>query len=163
VSCSASTVENSLIIKRLNHFESELALIVVKNIKLKDNPNAQNNLTIEYMREFLSNDRNYVFVAMENGLTVGLLYAYRLQRIDRKQDSMFLYEIEVVEKYRSQGVGSALVEELKDICRNENIMKMWVVTNRSNEPAMRLYAKTGGDESIGGSDQVSFTYFPPYK
>lgn len=152
-----------MIIKRLNKNEADLALEAVRNIKLKDDINTQKELTLEYLYDFLSNQRNYVFVAIENQQVVGLLYSYRLQRIDRNQDSMFLYEIEVDKGYRSIGVGSKLIEELKEVCRKENIMKMWVGTNSSNLAAMRMYAKTGGKESVNGVDEVTFTYFPPYK
>lgn len=152
-----------MIIKRLNKEEADLALEAVKNIKLKDDTNTQKELTLEYLYDFLSEDRNYVFVAIENRQVVGLLYSYRLQRIDRNQDSMFLYEIEVDQRYRNMGAGSRLIEELKKVCRKENIMKMWVGTNSSNLAAMRMYTKTGGKESVNGTDEVTFTYFPPYK
>jgi ribosomal protein S18 acetylase RimI-like enzyme len=152
-----------MIIKRLNKNEADLALEAVKNIKLKDDVYTQNKLTLDYLYDYLSNHRNYVFVAIENGQAIGLLYSYRLQRIDRNQDAMFLYEIEVDQRYRNIGIGSRLIEELKKVCRKENIMKMWVGTNSSNLAAMRMYTKTGGKESFNGDDEIMFTYFPPYK
>lgn len=60
------------------------------------------------------------------------------------QDVMFLYEIEVDEKYRRKGTGTKLIDELKAVCRRENVLKMWVMTNRSNEEEMNLYRKSGG-------------------
>lgn len=152
-----------MIIKRLNKNDAGLALKAVREIKLRDDEESQEKLSLEYLYDFLSNDRNYIFVAMVDEQVVGLLYSYRLQRIDRKQDSMFFYEIEVDKEFRNLGIGSRLIEELKELCRKENIMKMWVGTNRSNLPAMRMYTKTGGKESVNGNDEVTFTYFPPYK
>jgi GNAT superfamily N-acetyltransferase len=152
-----------MLIKQLDKKDTDLALDAVNSIKLKGDLAARKSLSAEYLYDFLSNDRNYVFVAMESGQAVGLLYSYRLQRIDRKQDSMLLYEVEVDKKFRNKGVGSRLIEELKEVCKKENIMKMWVGTNRSNLPAMRMYAKTGGRDGVGGDDEVIFTYLPPYE
>jgi ribosomal protein S18 acetylase RimI-like enzyme len=75
---------------------------------------------------------------------------------------MLFYEIVVDEEYRERGVGKELIRSLKQICRDNRIMKMWVSTNRSNRAAMELYGSTGGVESADG-DEVSFTYLPPYE
>jgi ribosomal protein S18 acetylase RimI-like enzyme len=151
-----------MIIKRVNSSEANLACDALSNIKLRDDTNTRNGLSLAYLENFLSNERHYLFVAIENKQVVGFLLAYRLQRIDRNQDAMFFYEIEVEESFRNRGVGSALIERLKEECRKENIMKMWVETNRSNLPAMKLYGKTGGIENTCG-DEVSFTYYPPFR
>ncbi|MFZ5967084.1 MAG: GNAT family N-acetyltransferase [Bacillota bacterium] len=151
-----------MIIKRLNINEANLAFDAISNIKLKDDITTRNNLSLEYLENFLSNERHYLFAAIENKQVVGFLLAYRLQRIDRDQDAMFFYEIEVDQSFRNMGVGSKLIKQLKEECRKENVMKMWVETNRSNLSAMELYRKTGGKENTY-RDEVSFTYYPPFK
>ena len=57
---------------------------------------------------------------------------------------MFFYEVGVAEAYRRRGIGKRMIAELKEICRTEDVMKMWVPTSRSNVAATRLYASTGG-------------------
>jgi hypothetical protein len=54
-----------------------------------------------------------------------------------------------------------LINYIKGICREKRVMKMWVETNRSNLPAMRLYSKTGGKQCLS-EDEVSFTYNAPF-
>ena len=56
---------------------------------------------------------------------------------------MFFYEIGVAESSRRRGIGRRLVNTLKSVCRDEDVMKMWVPTGRSNVAATRLYASTG--------------------
>ena len=41
------------------------------------------------------------------------------------------------------GTGKQAIARLKAICRDANVMKMWVPTARSNIAATRLYATTG--------------------
>jgi len=151
-----------MLIQRLASNQSELAYDAITNIKHRDDATIKNCLTVDYLRSFLSDKRNYLFVSNDNNRVIGFLLAYRLQRVDRNQDFMFFYEIEIVEGHRGQGIGAQLINELKAICRKENVMKMWVETNRSNVSAMRLYSKTGGKESSSG-DEVSFTYYPPFE
>ncbi len=101
-------------------------------------------------------------MALVNEKPAGFALAYRLMRVDREKDMMFFYEIVVDKKHRNKGAGRALIQYLKEICRDEKVMKMWVSINRSNTAAMELYRSTGGVERSDG-DEVSFTYFPPYK
>ncbi|MDF2548890.1 MAG: hypothetical protein K0R93_3788, partial [Anaerosolibacter sp.] len=78
-----------MIIKRVNSSEANLACDALSNIKLRDDTNTRNGLSLAYLENFLSNERHYLFVAIENKQVVGFLLAYRLQRIDRNQDAMF--------------------------------------------------------------------------
>jgi ribosomal protein S18 acetylase RimI-like enzyme len=70
---------------------------------------------------------------------------------------MFFYEIGVGETHRRRGIGKQLVGVLKDICRIEDVMKMWVPTSHENIAATRLYASTGGTPLTSG-DEVTYTY-----
>ena len=70
---------------------------------------------------------------------------------------MFFYEIEVLEEYRNQSVGKALIEELKKMCERKNILKMFVLTNESNLAAMKLYESAGGERRQEG--EVQFEWF----
>ena len=67
-----------------------------------------------------------------------------------------LYEVGVSASHRRRGVGRAMIDELKRICREAAVMKIWVIASRSNEAAMRLYAGTGGREA--GADDVVFVW-----
>jgi GNAT superfamily N-acetyltransferase len=125
----------------LNHVD--LAVNAMKTIKC-----AVDNLPVELttptaMRLFLASPLNYLLVAVDDERAIGYLFAYELQRPDREQSMMFLYDITVIDECRKKGVGTALVERLKALCNNKHIMKMFVPTGRSNIPAVSLYEKTG--------------------
>ena len=94
---------------------------------------------------------------MMDGVLVGFLLAYFLDRADRDQQMMFLYEIGVAESHRRLGVGTQMITQLKAICWAQNVMKMWVPTGRSNVASTRLYASTGATPLPSG-DEVTYAY-----
>jgi GNAT superfamily N-acetyltransferase len=149
-------------VKRLRVGDEEIARVAIQNLKDETPMDVRARLDTGYLREFLSCERNYFLAALLGGQPVGLILAYRLMRVDRDQDMMLFYEIVVDKNNRKQGIGALLIDELKRICREEKIMKMWVLTNRWNLAAMELYKRTGGIESTS-TDEVSFTYFPDFE
>jgi len=110
------------------------------------------------MTAFLENPLNHLLVAVDGSETVGYIIAYELQRPDREQSMIHLYDITVAKKHRQKGIGTALIEQLKSICSTKPMMKMFVGTNRSNEPAVGLYQKTGAVPS-DDTDAVGLTWF----
>ncbi|MCP4548068.1 MAG: GNAT family N-acetyltransferase, partial [bacterium] len=53
-------------------------------------------------------------------------------------------DMEVAESHRRKGIGRALIGRLKEEVRDRDVMKMWVITERSNTAAVHLYESTGG-------------------
>ena len=88
----------------------------------------------------------HVWVAEVDGREVGFAYAYVLSRIDG-DTSVFLYELEVDERFRRQGLGRALVDEARAVAESVGAVKMWVDTAYDNDAAKRTYAAAGGQPS----------------
>jgi GNAT superfamily N-acetyltransferase len=87
-----------------------------------------------------------VWVAEVDGEPAGFAYAYVLLRIDG-DTSVFLYELDVDERFRRRGVGQALVDEARTLAERVDALKMWVDTSYDNEAARRTYAAAGGTPS----------------
>lgn len=49
-----------------------------------------------------------------------------------------------------------MLQELKDLARQDGAFELWAVTNKSNDAAMRLYRSTGGTAT--NDDDVVFEY-----
>ena len=144
----------NLEVRRLRPNESELGVDVIRLLKAPDGypiPSAA------YLLRFLSRPENVLIVAIERGVPVGYVVAYLLDRVDRDQKMMFFYEIGVAESHRRRGIGKQLITELKSICREADVMKMWVPTGRSNVAATRLYASTGAVPLPSG-EEFTFAY-----
>lgn len=99
----------------------------------------------QYVGDFLSDRGNLLVAAFNGEQPVGFALAYILHRIDRKDAMMFLYEIGVLAEYRQRGIGKSLINELKRICREKDLVEMFVLSNESNRPAMKLYESTGAE------------------
>ena len=97
-----------------------------------------------YLHELLSKDDFHVIVALSDGALIGGLTGYELPMYKRQIREMFLYEIAIKPEYRQKGIGSALIYQLKEICRKKGIEEMYVGTSTPNKAAMALYTATGG-------------------
>jgi ribosomal protein S18 acetylase RimI-like enzyme len=136
-------------IRRLNVDDSELAAAAVREFKARV-------ISVIEARAFLAEARHYVLVADDADVPAGFLLAYRLDRIDRPSAKMFIYELVVAERYRRRGIAKSLLAMITDIARREGMMNSFVLTNRSNEPAVALYQQMGG--RIPNGDDLMFVY-----
>jgi ribosomal protein S18 acetylase RimI-like enzyme len=109
-------------------------------------------------RAYLADDRNYLFLAFLDGVAVGFLRATELRRLDGPERQMFLYEIDVDEAYQRRGIGKALIGAIDAVCREQGFAEMFVLTNRSNTAAMRLYESTGAHTESDDEQMLVWTY-----
>lgn len=95
------------------------------------------------LREFLDDGRRYLLLAVENGRALGSLYGYALRQPYRAEPQFLLYALDVREGSRRRGIGRALVERFSAEAREAGACEVWVLTDASNEAAMRLYERCG--------------------
>jgi ribosomal protein S18 acetylase RimI-like enzyme len=125
-------------IRRLVLDDLKIGVAAIQNIK-------RAQATTGVVAQFLKRPDQYFIAAIEDDRPIGFALAYELERIDRPHPMMFLYEIEVVESHQRQGVATAMIELLKEICREKDAFKMFVIAAASNNAALRLYDSTFGD------------------
>ena len=136
-------------IRRLGRPEASLAEEVVRGFKGSARSPGS-------LQEFLGNPANYLLIAEAGSEVGGFLMAYRLERADREASQMFVYELGVAAPWRGQGLATALVEGITALARSEGMFEAFVLTSRGNEPARRLYARTGG--VVEDDSAVLFVY-----
>lgn len=95
--------------RRLGVDESNLALEALRLLKA---PDGYPTPAAEYLVRFLARPDNVLIVSVMDGGPVGFLLAYLLDRVDRDQQMMFLYEIAVAESHRRRGIGTQMISEL---------------------------------------------------
>jgi ribosomal protein S18 acetylase RimI-like enzyme len=134
-------------IKRITAFHPELVLELFSKIEATH---------IEPNRLFFDDEKNILLVSYLEHEPGGFLYAYTLEDIKSNQSKIFLYSIDVFHPFRRQGIASSLIEALKMIAREKGCREIFVMTNKANLAAMRLYEKTGG--SVENNDDVLFVY-----
>ena len=110
---------------------------------LVGNRRTGHDASVEHMVRLLGRDENYLYVATVSSQPVAFLLAYRFPRVDRDQDMLYLCEIAVLPEHRRRGIGSALIQALKQECQGGSVMEVWVGTEADNAAARALYEATG--------------------
>jgi GNAT superfamily N-acetyltransferase len=105
---------------------------------------------------FLADRSNLLVVAFWDEQARGFASAHRLQRFDRRRAEVLLYEIGVAEPFRTRGIGTALIAEVKRWAAEVGADEVWVLAEATNTPALAFYRATGGEEDTRGA--VMFTY-----
>ena len=109
----------------------------------------------EYLRDLLSRNDFHVIVALQNETIIGGLVGYELAKYKEETTVMFLYEIGVRLSFRRKGIATKMIDCLKEICGEKAVSKVFVVTERDNKPAKKLYEATDGIED---QNVICFNY-----
>lgn len=133
-------------VRRLMPGDEKLLKQVILNTKSKFSSN-----------DFLKNDSNIFLIALFNNDIAGFIYGYRLQRPETNRSKFFIYEIEVFNKHRKKGVGTSLINFFNNIAKEHKGISTFVLTNKSNVGACKLYEKTGAVKT--NTDDVLYSYF----
>ncbi len=123
-------------VRRLTAGDEAIARKVARWLKGADMPS-------DRAATFVANDANYLIVAEVAGDVVGVVLAYRLDRVDHPSGQLFVYDVEVAESDRRRGVGRALMLHIRDVVEREHLKEAFVLTNRDNPAAIALYSSTG--------------------
>ncbi len=105
--------------------------------------------------EFLNDPRHHLAVAIDDGVVVGMASGVHYVHPD-KEPELWINEVGVAATHRNRGIGKQLLEALLHRGRELGCAEAWVLTDRDNSPAMRMYAGAGGIEAA--KDSVMFTF-----
>lgn len=93
-----------------------------------------------YLDRYWTNGEDVLFVAEDNEVVAYL--AVEVHRED-EMDYVYLDDLSVTEKYRSQGIGSALIHEAEAYAQEIGIQHILFHVEKSNTDAFRLYERLG--------------------
>jgi aminoglycoside 6'-N-acetyltransferase I len=106
--------------------------------------------------EFLADPRHHLVVAFDNGQVVGFVSAVHYIHPDKPRPELWINEVSVSETHRGRGLGTRLLHSLFAVAQGLGCAEVWVLTDRANTAAMRLYAAAGSAEAP--TDHVMFTF-----
>ena len=106
--------------------------------------------------QFLGDHRHHLAVAIDRDQVAGFASGVHYVHPD-KPSEMWINEVGVAPSHQGRGLGKAIVQTLLQHAKRLDCREAWVLTDRSNHAAMRLYASAGGKEAP--QDQVMFTFF----
>src|SRR6516225_4622983 len=107
-------------------------------------------------REFLADPRHHLVVAVDDGLVVGFVSAVHYIHPDKLHPELWINEVGVAATHRRRGLGTRLLRAVFAVARGLGCAEAWVLTDRANTAAMRLYAVAGSTEQP--TDHVMFTF-----
>jgi ribosomal protein S18 acetylase RimI-like enzyme len=96
------------------------------------------------VKRFLMDPNHQLLIAYSGDVPAGFVSGVEVTHPD-KGTEMFLYELAVNEAHRRLGIGTALVEALRDLARERGCYGMWVLTDDDNAAAGATYRKAGGE------------------
>lgn len=114
-----------------------------------------NPIDPRWSAEFLADPRHHLAVATEEGVVVGFASAVHYVHPD-KPPELWVNEVGVAPSHQGRGLAKRLLSKLFDLGRDLGCRQAWVLTDRLNAPALRLYASCGGTEAPG--EQVMFEF-----
>ncbi|MFW6197410.1 MAG: N-acetyltransferase family protein [Myxococcota bacterium] len=112
-------------------------------------------IDVEAATGFLADPRHFLAVALDEGLVVGFASAVVYLHPDKPRPELWINEVGVAPSHRRRGIARELLGSLFDAGGEAGCAEAWVLTDRSNEPAMHLYASAGGEPT---ADVVMFTF-----
>jgi GNAT superfamily N-acetyltransferase len=107
-------------------------------------------------REFLWDARHHIAVAIDDGVVVGFASGVHYVHPDKPIPELWVNEMGVASTHRQRGIGKAVLDCLLDAGRKLGCNEAWVLTDRDNVPAMRLYGSIDGAQAP--SDQVMISF-----
>jgi ribosomal protein S18 acetylase RimI-like enzyme len=99
----------------------------------------------EAQTALLADDATIFLVAFHEGEPVGFVFGYELPRRHGAPSILFVYELDVDEGFRCQGIATRLLSELAGHARARGITQGFVLTEPDNAAANALYRSLGGE------------------
>ncbi|HEX4526851.1 MAG TPA: GNAT family N-acetyltransferase [Gaiellaceae bacterium] len=93
----------------------------------------------------LADEATIFLAAFKGAEAVGFVFGYELQRRRGDPSILFVYELDVDEAHRRQGIGRRLMSELAEIARSRSIRTGFVLTEPDNDAANALYRSLDGE------------------
>jgi ribosomal protein S18 acetylase RimI-like enzyme len=106
--------------------------------------------------EFLADPRHHLAVAVDDSLVVGFVSAVHYVHPDKPRPELWINEVGVAETHQRRGLATRLLRAVFEEARRVGCAVAWVLTDRENTAAMRLYAAAGKAEEP--TDHVMFNF-----
>ena len=114
----------------------------------------------DWTREFLEDPRHHLAVAVDGDAVVGFASAVHYIHPDKPAE-LWINEVGVAPAHQGQGLGKRILSALLERGRELGCAQAWVLTDRSNAAAKRLYSAAGGVEAEGETIMFEFALGTP--
>jgi ribosomal protein S18 acetylase RimI-like enzyme len=106
-------------------------------------------------REFLTDPRHHIVVALDNGVVVGFASAVDYVHPDKPRE-LWLNEVGTAPTHQGQGIGKRVMRAILEHGRALGCKIAWVLTDTDNNAARALYKSAGGKELSTDTVHIEF-------
>ena len=101
-----------------------------------------------YLKRLLGGENFIALGALKDGEVVGGLAAYELRKFEQERSEIYIYDLAVAAAHRREGIGTALIAELKKVAVERGAYVIFVQADLGDDPAIALYTKLGTREDV---------------
>lgn len=101
-----------------------------------------------YVGRLLAQDGFLAVVAEAQGVVIGGLAAYVLDKFEQVRREIYIYDLAVDKLWRRRGVATALIREVQDHAARCGAWVIFVQADRDDPPALALYEGLGSGEEV---------------
>lgn len=105
--------------------------------------------------EFLADPRHHIVVAIQDDTMIGFASAVHYIHPDKPAE-LWMNEVGISPNHQRQGVAKAILKEMLRLGKRLGCVSAWVLTDRSNLAANRLYSSVGGRLDPGDTVMYEF-------
>ncbi len=102
----------------------------------------------EYLSGLLKREHVIVLAAVLDGVIVGGLVAYELDKLEQARREIYIYDLAVRLSHRRRGIATGLIEHLRAIAIEREVYAIFVQADYGDDPAIALYGKLGAREDV---------------
>src|SRR5688572_21876081 len=102
----------------------------------------------DYLESLLQRNTFIPLVAVEDGVVVGGLAAYVLDKFEQERKEIYVYDLAVVEGHRRRGIATGVINKLREIASEIGAYVIFVQADHGDDPAIKLYESLGTREDV---------------
>jgi ribosomal protein S18 acetylase RimI-like enzyme len=96
----------------------------------------------------LASEQFIAIAALDGALVVGGLAGYVLPKFEQPRSEFYIYDLAVSERYRRQGLATAMIQEVKVAAARRGSYVVFVQADYGDDAAIALYTKLGAREDV---------------
>jgi aminoglycoside 3-N-acetyltransferase I len=104
-------------------------------------------LSDQYLEKVLSDGRIWVLAAFVDQQQVAGLTAHLLPMTHTQSTEVMIYDLAVLETHQRQGIGGALIGQVRQLAAHQGIETVFVVVDNEDLHALDFYRKQHGQAS----------------
>lgn len=136
-------MNSSIEVRRLSVVDTDLARKTL-HLMAEVFEEPSETLSAAYVGSLLARSDFWVVAALKDGVPIGGVTAHTLPMTRSETKELFIYDLAVQEDHQRQGVGRALIEELRKLAAADGITVAFVPADNEDTHALSFYRALDG-------------------